>query len=80
MNISRLKKDLGKRRMAMVEDFDYYGTFDILLKDGWSYDSDSQMIILEPYDDETYSDILSVLKSRFDEFIWEGAASAAIEK
>ena len=80
MNISRLKKDLGKRRMAMVQDFDYYRTFDILLKDGWSYDSDSQMIILEPYDDETYSDILSVLKSRFDEFIWEGAASAAIEK
>tara|TARA_R100000544_G_C2186097_1_gene39320 strand:- start:42 stop:284 length:243 start_codon:yes stop_codon:yes gene_type:complete len=78
MNITRLKKDLGKRRMAMVEDFDYYGTFDILMKDGWVYDGDSQMIILEPYHDETYSDILSVLKSRFDEFVWEGANSRAI--
>jgi len=78
MNIARIKKDLGKRRMAMVQDFDYYGTFDILLKDGWSFDIDSQMIVLEPYDDETYSDILSELKSRFDEFIWEGAASKAI--
>ena len=78
MNIARIKKDLGKRRMSMVQDFDYYGTFDILMKDGWAYDGDSQMIILEPYHDETYSDILTELKSRFDEFIWEGPNSAAI--
>jgi hypothetical protein len=78
MNIARIKKDLGKRRMDMVQDFDYYGTFDILLKDGWCYDSDCQMIVLEPYEDETYKDILSSLKSRFDEFIWLGEASPAI--
>ena len=78
MNIARIKKDLGKRRMAMVQDFDYYGVFDILLKDGWVFDHDCQLIVVEPYEDETYKDILSVLKSRFDEFEWQGEASTAI--
>jgi len=73
---ARIYKALGKKRVAMILDYDYScGVFDIVIKDGWFYDGDGTIIVLEPFDDENFWDIVKVLKQRFDEFVWTGVGA-----
>ena len=72
-NVSQIKKAMGKKRLAKVKDWDSYGsdpmTFDILMLEGWWYDGDGTLIILEAYPEEdSQADVISILKERIDEF------------
>ena len=70
---SRIYKALGKKRVAMILDYSFEcNVFDIVIKHGWFYDGDGTIIVLEPFDDESFCDIVKVLKERFDEFEWRG--------
>jgi len=72
-SVNTIKKALGKRRMAKVEDFDVQcgydiATFDILMAEGWSYDGGSIIVFEALADLHSQADVIKELKYQIDSF------------
>jgi hypothetical protein len=84
--INKIKKLLGKRRMAKIVEVDAYGMplmVDIVMKEGWFYDDSETLVVAEWEGDperETWGEFVKYLKMRVDSMQYKPELEESYQK